>query len=90
MAYVSVEIDVDDVLDQMDDKHLLREVKSRNLKAKGEPDAREIVSSAINMIRTGRVADGVTLLEREFLPRWKDVADCEEAYRQAMALKVAA
>lgn len=39
---------------------------------------------AITAIRQGRYSDAVTALEREFLPQWEDVADCEAAYREAM------
>lgn len=40
---------------------------------------------AINAIRRGDTAEAITILEREFLPQWEDVADCEAAYREAMA-----
>jgi hypothetical protein len=90
MAYVTVEVDVEDVLDALSDSALLDEYKSRGLDQKGEPGAKEVVASALSMIRTGRVSDGVTLLEREFFPTWKDKAACEAAYAQAMALKAAA
>jgi len=85
MTYVSVEVDVDDVIDQIDDKRLLREVSSRQLD--GVPDVRALVQRALVAIKSGRVNDGVTMLEREFFPTWKSKADCEAAYRTAMALK---
>ena len=88
-ATVEVDVDIDDVLDAMSDKDIVAEFDSRGLSRKDEPDARAIVTRAINMIRTGRVIDGVTELEREFFPAWKDKANCEEAYRTAMALKAA-
>lgn len=90
MAYISVEVDVDDVIDQLTDNQLLEEVASRGVRNKGEPDARAVVSRALAMIRSGRITDGVTMLEREFFPTWKSKADCEAAYSAAMALKVAA
>lgn len=40
--------------------------------------------NAITAIRQGRHEDAITILEREFLPMWEDVADCETAYREAM------
>lgn len=39
---------------------------------------------AINAIRRGEYIDAITILERELLPHWEDVADCEAAYKQAM------
>lgn len=86
MGTVSIDIDTDEVLDALSDVELQREYKSRGLDRKDEPDARETVTRAINMLKGGRVDDGVTLLEREFLPRWKDKADCEAAYRVAMGV----
>lgn len=83
---VTVEVDIEDVVDAMSDAEVLREYTRRGLNKKDEPGARETVMRAINMINIGRVADGVTLLEREFLPRWKDKADCEAAYRVAIGL----
>lgn len=86
MAYVSVEVDVDDVIDALSDRELVAEYKSRGLDGKEEPGAREIVSRAVNLIKVGRVDDGVTLLEREFFPRYADKAACESAYQLAMAI----
>lgn len=42
---------------------------------------------AINAIRRGAYVDAITILEREFLPQWEDIADCETAYREAMAVQ---
>ena len=39
---------------------------------------------AINEIRAGRLADAITTLEREFLPKWADRDACMDAYRAAM------
>jgi hypothetical protein len=91
MGFISVEVDVDvdDVIDQISDSRLLEEVAERGVRNKQDPDARAVVSRAIAIIRTGRVADGVTILEREFFPTWKSKADCEAAYQLAMALKAA-
>lgn len=85
-----VSVDIDDIADELTASEAARLANNVAARSKIEPDAREVVSRAVTMIRTGRVIDGVTLLEREFFPTWKDVAACEEAYRQAMALKAAA
>lgn len=39
---------------------------------------------AINQIRRGDYTDAITTLEREFLPQWEDVSDCEAAYKEVM------
>ncbi|NTG85832.1 hypothetical protein G6L15_06670 [Agrobacterium rhizogenes] len=48
------------------------------------------VQRAIVAIKSGRINDGISILEREFFPNWKSNADCEAAYQLAMSLKVAA
>jgi len=93
MAYVTVDIDVSDIIDEIPDSVIFEEARSRRGSSPVSTAFQapsDVVVDAINMIRTGRVADGVTLLEREFLPKWKDRADCDAAYQTAMALKVAA
>lgn len=87
---ITVDVEVEEVLDALSDDDVLREYAARGLSKKDEPDAREIVSRALAIIRTGRVEDGLTLLEREFLPKWQDREEADKAYRQAMSLKVAA
>lgn len=82
---VNVDIDMDDIVQSLTDEEILD--MAEQIGHSGSP--REVVSRAIAMIKSGRVTDGVTLLEREFFPTWKSNADCEAAYRQAMALKVA-
>ncbi len=38
---------------------------------------------AIVAIKRGAYTDAITILEREFLPTWEDISDCETAYRKA-------
>lgn len=52
-------------------------------------DGKQAAVKAINEIRAGLLADAITTLEHEFLPRWNDKADCEAAYRAAMGRKTA-
>lgn len=87
--YVSVEVDVNDVIDALSDRDLKAEYRSRGLDGKDEPDARETVSRAIVLIKTGRAIEAATILEREFLPRFVDRSACESAYQLAMKLKAA-
>ena len=90
MGTVTVEVDVDDVIDQLTDKQLAAEFKARHLDLLGGINPRETVAGAIACIKTGRVEDGITMLEREFFPTWKDRDTAERAYQLAMSLKVAA
>jgi len=86
---VSAEVDVDDVLESLSDDQIFEEAKRRrNPAPPGTFDTpAEIVSRAVTLIRLGRIDDGTTLLEREFMPRWKDKADCAAAHALAIALK---
>lgn len=90
MGTITVEIDVDEVIDQLSDRQLADEYKARELNLGDGPNPRETVARAIAIIKTGRVEDGITMLEREFFPTWKDSDAAARAYREAMALKVAA
>ena len=89
MGTISVDIDVDDIIDQLEDSQVFEEARRRrkSTPAVSFSTNAEIVSRAITLIRIGRVDDGTTLLEREFMPRWKDKADCAAAYALAIALK---
>jgi hypothetical protein len=78
---VDVEIDLDDIVDQIPDEEILkcaREIGDGS-------DGKAAAIRAITEIRSGRLDDAVTTLEREFLPRWADRAECESAYNSARA-----
>ncbi|MEZ0212471.1 MAG: hypothetical protein ACAH27_05905 [Xanthobacteraceae bacterium] len=74
------EVDIDDTLDAIDDDALLDEVRSRDLEHALFPHALE----GLSIIRSGRIADGVALLERVFIPKWSDHLACQNAYDLAM------
>ena len=81
---VSVDIDVDDALDRASTDELGSELARRGKKA--ALNYREVVLDALIMLKTGRIDDGITALEREFFPRYADAAECEVAYRRAMGI----
>lgn len=74
-TYVEIEVD----LDEFSDEAIAQEAAERGL-----PQAKHAAIDAINAIRQGRYDDAVTMLEREFLPKWTDRAACDAAYREAM------
>jgi len=49
-----------------------------------DQDARQAAIDAISMIRRGAYDDAIITIQREFLPKWADQADCEAAYKEAM------
>lgn len=73
---------IDDVIDHIEDA--LNAAESLRERGSDGDGGKAAALDAINAIRQGRYDDAVTLLEREFLPYWEDVADCEAAYREAM------
>ncbi|WP_028003154.1 hypothetical protein [Sinorhizobium meliloti] len=79
---VNVEVDVDELAEALTDEEILD--VAEKVGHSGSP--RDVVVRAITMIRSGRIEDGITALEREFLPTWRSRAKCEEAYRLAMGL----
>lgn len=52
--------------------------------AEDDESARQAAIDAINQIRRGEYAEAITTLEREFLPQWEDISDCDAAYKEAM------
>ena len=82
---VSVDIDVDDALEGASTDDLVSELARRGQKT--ALNEREAVLDALIMLKTGRIDDGITALEREFFPRYADAAECEVAYRRAMGIE---
>lgn len=82
---VTVDIPVDDVLDELRDDELANELVSRRT-----PQHRDAVRTAIAQIRRGDTLDAITTLEREFWPKWASVGDSEAALRAANDNKEAA
>lgn len=75
--------DIDDVIDAIEDA--LNAATALRGKDDAVDDGKRAAIDAINKIRRGDYADAITALEREFLPKWDDRADCAAAYREAAA-----
>lgn len=74
--------DIENVIDAIEDAlNAATALRGKDLEAK---DGKTAAIDAINKIRRGDYADAITTLEREFLPKWNDRADCAAAYREAM------
>lgn len=80
MRDVQVWVDPEYVISQLDEKDIMKIAEGMDFK----PESREFAAMAINQIRAGRHEDAIVTLERAFLPRWKDKADCEQQYKLAM------
>lgn len=79
---VSVDVEMDDIVEALTDEEIME--MAENIGHAGSP--REAVSRAISLIRLGRIDDGITELEREFMPTWKSKADCQAKYDLAVRL----
>lgn len=83
MASISIDIELDEIFYELDDSHLLAEVKRRKMELPSS--AKDSVATAIAQIRRGDTLDAITTLEREFWPKWSSVEDSEAALRLAIA-----
>jgi hypothetical protein len=88
---VTVDVDLDDVLEQVDDDFLREELDRRRRTAAklsgqvatsvGGPDFAE---DALDAIKKGRIDDAMLILERNLRPKFKESADVIDAYDKAM------
>jgi len=78
--YINVDVDIDDVFAAIDDADIIKEAASRGYNHSSTLS----VIDALTQMRAGRIADAQTTLEREFLPKWRDRAECEASYRLAI------
>jgi len=81
---ITIDVPVSDVLDEIDDDDLLKEVRNRELELPAGVEAsigcdRSYAEEAILLLRTGRSWDALTLLERALHPKFQDRAACEKA-----------
>jgi hypothetical protein len=82
---VSVDVDIQDDIAQLDDDDILELAESVGCASKA--NAREAALSAldaIGQIRRGNHADAITTLERAFLPKWQGVDACRCADTKAL------
>jgi hypothetical protein len=73
---------VEDVIDALEEA--MDAARGLEVDEREEGGGKQAVVVAITEIRAGRMADAITTLEREFLPKWADRADCQVAYDRAM------
>lgn len=77
--YVSVEVDVTDILDDLDDDQLIEELRSRGKTTEAVPvtEFRETLHRIMHEIRMGRSRDALSMMEHmaeEFLRMEESVA----------------
>lgn len=85
---VSVDVELQDVIDLMDDDVFEAIARSIDFVPANEVSGREDAVTAIAQIRAGKHDDAIVTLERAFLPAWEDKAACEARYREVMGVPV--
>ena len=87
-SYVSIDVDIADIIHQMDDDDLIDECEARDIAtAKPTADTREELHDALVALRSGRLADADTLLERILWPKFTTLDACKIKYASALKAK---
>lgn len=81
-GYMTVDVDLDEALDCIDDETLLREVKERKLSL-GRDDFDPMIDlcDAHEELLRGRPATALAILERLIHPKWNNTQACEMELR---------
>ena len=82
---ITVTVDVDDVLDEVDDEHLMEEAERRKLYKKGINgfDMFDEVEKAWRELLCGRSAEALSILDRIVNPKWASEQRCKTQYEQS-------
>jgi len=82
-GYMTVEVDLDEALDNVSDEMLLQEVDDRKLKRVGASDFDPVedLCDARDELLRGRSAEALAILERLLRPKWSDAKACEIAFK---------
>jgi hypothetical protein len=89
-GYVSIDVDVDDVLDELSDGDLLEALMARKGQklAKDDPASElAVIQSAYDALLRGDSDYCALLLERVLRPKWASPDDATKAYVAAMGAR---
>lgn len=86
-GYMTVEVDLDEALDEIEDDVLLQEVQERKLQVGAndfnpEEDLREAYAALLR----GHTAEAISIMDRLLRPKWSSAKACEIALRSARNL----
>jgi hypothetical protein len=89
---VTVDVDLDDVLDQFDDDDLRAELDSRRRRGSKHFFGRGVINlgegdfaeDALDALKEGRIDDAMLILERGLRPKFREAGDVLAAYDKAM------
>jgi hypothetical protein len=80
-GYLTVDVDISEVIDEIDDFDLLEEIKERKLSlGRDDFDPLEDIRDAYNELLRGRMGEAKVILERLLMPKWRKAEDSETAW----------
>lgn len=83
-GYMSIEVDLDEALDHVDDDTLMEEVKQRKLSlGRDDFEPMDDLRDAHAALLRGRPAEALTIMERLINPKWQSTRLCEAELRRA-------
>lgn len=85
-GYMTVDVDLDEALDNIDDDTLMAEVKERKLSlGRDDFDVNDDLRDAHEELLRGRPAEALAILERLIRPKWRNTKACETELRGFLA-----
>lgn len=79
-GYMTVEVDLDDALEEVTDEMLLQEVEDRKLRPENFDPFEDLLEARRELLRN-RTAEALAILERVLCPKWSSAKACEIAMR---------
>ena len=77
-GYMTVDVDLDEALEHIDDESLVKEVKERKLSlGRDDFDPMDDLRDAHEELLRGRPSEALAILERLIRPKWRSTKDCE-------------
>jgi hypothetical protein len=83
---MTVDVDLDEALEHIDDETLVEEVKERKLSLGWDDfDPMDDLRDAHEELLRGRPAEALAILERLIRPKWRSIKSCEMDMLRATA-----
>lgn len=87
-GYMTVEVDLGQALEEIDDDMLLQEVDDRKLTSLSEFDPVDDLQDMRMELLRGRSAEALAILDRLLTPKWTNAKACEIAMKKATAARL--
>ena len=83
-GYMSVDVDLDEALEHIDDDTLVQELKERKLSlGRDDFEPMDDLRDAHEELLRGRAAEALSILERLIRPKWQSTKACELELKRA-------